>query len=115
MVECFVFLRPLGLRLPLYALSNWSAEKFKIIRRRYDFLDWFDEIVLSGAVRLVKPEPEIFSLLLERINLPAEDCLFIDDHQENLAQASKMGFQTIFFTSPEQLSGDLHRMGLLQR
>jgi 2-haloacid dehalogenase len=98
---------------PLYALSNWSEEKFEIIRPKYAFLDWFDDIILSGKVRLVKPEPEIFSLLLERINRPAEECLFIDDHQENLTQAGRMGFKTHLFESPAQLFSDLHRMGLL--
>jgi 2-haloacid dehalogenase len=97
----------------LYALSNWSEEKFELIRPKYAFLDWFDDIILSGKVKLVKPEPEIFSLLLERMGRTAEECLFIDDHQENLTQAGRMGFKTLLFESPGQLSSDLHRMGLL--
>jgi len=98
---------------PLYALSNWSAEKFPVIRRKYGFFEWFDDIVLSGEVRLVKPDPRIFTAFLERIGRSAPDCLFIDDSTANLEAANRLGFHTLHFQSPEQLAGDLVRLQLL--
>jgi len=97
----------------LYALSNWALEKFRLMQERYEFFGWFKEIVLSGEVRLVKPDPRIFTLTLERIGRPAQECLLIDDSAENIAAARALGFQTIHFHSPEQLGLELQRLGLL--
>jgi len=99
--------------IPLYALSNWSAETFPIARRRFDFFDAFEEIVLSGDVKMIKPERGIFELVLQKIGRPAHDCLFIDDAQANIDQAIAMGFQTIHFTSSERLRDELLKMNLL--
>jgi 2-haloacid dehalogenase len=97
----------------LYGLSNWSAETFRRIRHRYSFLDLLDLIVLSGEVQMVKPDPRIYAVLLDRIHRPAADCLFIDDSEANIAVAEQLGFQTIRFTSPEQLARELVARGLL--
>ncbi len=97
----------------LYALSNWSAETFGRIRHKYEFLDWFETILLSGEVKLIKPDPQIFQLFLARVNRKAEDCLFIDDSKANIAAAHQLGFQTIWFESPEQLGRELRVRGLL--
>jgi 2-haloacid dehalogenase len=98
---------------PLYGLSNWSAETFPFAREKYDFFDLFDDFVLSGEVGHVKPEPEIFHIMLEKIGKPAEECLFIDDALTNINQAQKMGFAAIHFRSPEQLAVALHELKLL--
>lgn len=97
----------------LYGLSNWSAETFPIAREKYDFFHLLDDIVISGEVGMIKPDPEIFEHLLERINTTAQECLFIDDAPANIEQAHKMGFATIHFQSPEQLEEELHRLQLL--
>ncbi len=57
-VEILAELRGRGYRL--YALTNWSAETFPIARERFEFLDWFEDIVVSGEVKLAKPDPRIF-------------------------------------------------------
>jgi len=98
---------------PLYGLSNWSAEKFSIVRNEYPFFAWFDGIVLSGEVNLVKPDKEIYELLLERAGRPASECLFIDDYAPNIQAASDLGFQTIKFESAEQLKSELSTRGIL--
>lgn len=97
----------------LYGLSNWSAETFPIAREQYDFFDLLDDIVISGEVGTIKPEPEIFEIALKRIGKPARECLFIDDSVANIEQASRMGFATIHFRSSEQLEEDLHKMQML--
>jgi 2-haloacid dehalogenase len=97
---------------PLYALSNWPAEKFALVRPSYPFFDWFDGLVISGEVGLMKPDKAIFELLLERIGRPAHECLFIDDHDRNIIAAKELGFQTILFHSPQQLKTDLRNLGI---
>ena len=65
--------------VPLYALTNWSAETFPVARERFDFLGWFEGIVVSGRV-IAKPDPAIFRYFLETYHLAVEDILFVDDH-----------------------------------
>jgi len=99
---------------PLFGLSNWSAETFPIARRKYPFFDIFDDIVLSGEVKLIKPDAAIFRLLLRRIGRPAEDCLLIDDSPANIAVARELRFVTIHYKSSSQLKSELVQIGLLE-
>lgn len=92
---------------PVYGLSNWSAETFPHMRERHDFFDLFDDMVISGYVGHIKPEPEIFHILLNKIGKPAKECLFIDDSLRNIQQAQALGFATILFQSPQQLESSL--------
>ena len=97
----------------LHALTNWSAEKFPVARERYAFLTWFATILISGEHGLIKPDPRIFELLLERIGHDAGACIYIDDNPKNAAAAAALGFDAIQFASPGQLRDDLARRGLL--
>lgn len=99
--------------LPLYGLSNWSAETFPHVREKFDFFHLFDDIVISGEVGSVKPEPEIFEIALKKIDRPASELLFIDDSLANIRQAQKMGFVTVHFLSPGQLENELKKLNLL--
>ena len=98
---------------PLYGLSNWSAETFPYAREQFDFFDLFDDMVISSHVGYVKPEPEIYQLILEKIERPAQECLFIDDSLPNIEQADKMGFVTIHYRSSAQLKSELEKLGIL--
>ncbi len=98
---------------PLYALTNWSAEKFPIARRRFGFLEHFTGIVVSGEVGLVKPEPAIFAHLCQSHGLAPERAVFVDDAADNVAAAAQFGFRAVQFHSPEQLRVDLAALGLL--
>jgi len=99
-------------KYPLAVLSNWSTETHARVYERFEFLHWFDEVVLSGQVKLIKPDPAIFHLVLSRLSRPAEECLFIDDSAANIEAASAVGIQAIQFTSPEQLRADLAERGV---
>jgi 2-haloacid dehalogenase len=99
---------------PLYALSNWSAETYPIARKRYPFIDVFEDVVISGEVKLIKPDPAIFELLLKRNKLNAGECLLIDDSGKNIVAAKELGFQAIHYQSPGQLKSELSRLGLLE-
>jgi 2-haloacid dehalogenase len=97
----------------LHGLSNWSVEKFEIVRPKYEFFDWFDMILVSGEVKLVKPDPRIYDVLLERIGRKPEECLFIDDSLNNIASADQLGFKTIHYKSPERLEEELRSLRVL--
>jgi len=98
---------------PLYGLSNWSAETYPRVKRKYSFFDLFDDIILSGNVKLNKPDPAIFHLLLNKIRYTAPECLLIDDSRPNIESANKLGFNTILFTTPKKLQTELQSLNLL--
>lgn len=98
---------------PLYAITNWHQDKFRETRVRYPFLDRFRDIVVSGEERLVKPDPEIFKLLLARNGLEAQSCLFIDDNPPNVAGAEAVGMKAHHFTGPDALRAYLAGHGIL--
>jgi 2-haloacid dehalogenase len=110
-VEVLADLRAAGYQLG--ALSNWSAETFRLVRSRFEFLEWFDAIVLSGEVRILKPDPRIFAVLLERLGRRADECVFVDDSAANVEGARRLGFDTIRFATPEALRAELERRGVL--
>ena len=81
----------------IYGLTNWSAETFPIARSKYPVLHRFDGIVVSGQEKLIKPDPRIFGILLERYGLNAGECIFIDDSPANIETAARLGFNTVLF------------------
>jgi 2-haloacid dehalogenase len=91
----------------LYGLSNFSVDNFLQIRQRYSFFDYFDGILLSAEAGVVKPDPRIFAMLLQRIGRRAEECLLIDDTAVNIEAARKLGFRTIHYQGPQQLQEEL--------
>jgi len=97
----------------LHGLSNWSEEKFRQVRQKFAFFNLFDSILVSGEVKLAKPDPRIYQIFLQRIGQPAADCLFIDDSAANIAAARQLGFGTILFESEDQLEQELAVRGLL--
>ncbi len=99
--------------VPLYVLSNWGTDEFEAIRGLFPFLAWFRGILISGSVRLVKPDPQIFALLVREHQLHPAQVAFIDDHPPNVAAARRLGFQSVLFTSPADLRQELVRLGLL--
>ncbi len=98
--------------VPLYGVSNWSAETFPPQRARFPFLSWLKDIVVSGEVGFIKPDPRIFQILLDRNGIAAESAVFIDDVAVNAAAASRLGIHGIHFRSPDQLRRDLAAVGL---
>ena len=90
-------------RVPLYALTNWSAESFHVARDRFAWLGRFRDILVSGEVGMKKPDPRIFRLLAQRIDLEPEAVAFIDDQPDNVAAGRALGFRAIRFTTPEML------------
>ncbi len=90
-------------RYGLYGLTNWSAEKFPYAFEHFDFFSLFDGIVVSGEVKLLKPDPAIFHLLLERYHLDPSQCVFIDDTPANCEISRSIGLNTIHFENTDQM------------
>ncbi|SFZ91721.1 2-haloacid dehalogenase [Flaviramulus basaltis] len=85
------------------ALTNWSAETFPIALKRFEFLHWFDGIVVSGVEKTRKPFDHIYNITLKRFNIKAENSIFIDDNLRNIEASNKLGINGIHFQSPEKL------------
>lgn len=100
--------------VPLYALSNWSVETFPLAQKRFEFLRWFDGIMLSGEVGLVKPDPRFFRVFLESFSIDPANAVFVDDLRHNIEAATAAGLHGIVFTGPDELRRELARVGLLR-
>jgi FMN phosphatase YigB (HAD superfamily) len=100
--------------VPLYAITNFSSEKWLESVVRFPFLgECFRDVVVSAREGVLKPDPAIFRVCLERNGLSAGDCVFVDDSAKNVAGAAALGFDTIRFTGAEALRAALVARGLL--
>jgi 2-haloacid dehalogenase len=106
-------LRKLKEKYKLYGLTNWSAETFPIVFKRFPFFKLFDGIVISGEEKLIKPDKKIFEIILERYHLKAKNALFIDDNMNNIQAAKEIGFVTIHVQEKTDLKKELHALGLI--
>lgn len=96
----------------LYALTNWSAESFPWALDNFEFLHWFEGIVVSGVEKTRKPFPEFYKILFDRYAIDPTRALFIDDNVKNIVGANAVGLHTIHFQSPEQLNEELKRFNI---
>lgn len=97
----------------LLALTNWSAELFPWARESFDFLSLFEDIIVSGEVKMKKPEPPIYLHLRDKHQLgDFSGCVFIDDSARNVAAAQKLGLDSIHFQNPPQLAQALQQRGI---
>lgn len=110
-VELLRMLRDRG-EQRLLALTNWSAETFPVALERYEFLQWFEGIVVSGTERTRKPFPEIYRIILERYAVEPSEAVFIDDSLKNVEGAEVLGIQGLHFQGAEQLRRQLQQLGV---
>ena len=98
--------------VPLFALTNFSAEKFPLARLLFPFLQRFRHVVVSGEVGLVKPDPRIFDVLMRWTGEPAHRTVYIDDSRPNVEAATRLGFRALHFTAAARLRAELAGLGL---
>lgn len=98
--------------LPVYAITNLSAEKFVEARERWPFLKLFKGVVVSGEDRMLKPDREIFDLFFSRYRLKPGDCVFIDDSHPNIEMARSVGMHTIHFAEGVNVAEALRAHGI---
>ena len=94
-------------------LSNTYEPDLETWLENRDLGEIFDVVVSSAKVGLAKPEPAIYRLTLERLGLPPEEVLFVDDLNRNTLAAEALGIHCIVFQSPAQLRAELKRRGIL--
>lgn len=88
----------------IYALTNWSAEKWEEGVKLFPFFNDFDGVVVSGKEKISKPFPEIYNLILKRFSINPERVLFIDDNKENVLTANALNINGIHFNKELDLS-----------
>ena len=98
---------------PVYAITNFSAEKFADCQVRFPFLADFVHVTVSGAIGAVKPDPTIFRRFLDDTGLEAADCLYTDDVAANVAAAQAIGMRAVRFTEAAALRAVYRTHGLL--
>ena len=96
-----------GRGIPLYVLSNMPAATADYLRSKYSFWKAFRGVVISGEIKMLKPEPAIFDYIAKRFDLKPESTVFVDDHPANIASARRLGFDTILFQNPAQCRAEL--------
>jgi 2-haloacid dehalogenase len=97
----------------LFGLTNWSHETFPYALANYDFFELFEgKIVVSGEEKLIKPNPKIWEVLLERYQIKAEESVFIDDNAKNIEVAKSLGFITVHVKDDTDLEKELQNIGV---
>ena len=97
----------------LFALTNFSTETFPIARERCPTLALFEDIVVSGEIGMIKPDPQIFRYTVQHCGLHPQTTLFVDDLAANVSAAQDQGWHAVLFRSPEWLHSDLQSLGLM--
>lgn len=111
-VEIFKKLKKSG-NYKIYALTNWSAEKWDKALELFPFFNDFDGVVVSGQEKTRKPFFEIYTLLLERFNIDPEHAIFIDDNLDNINAANKLNIHGIHFNNNTNLKDELNHYNII--
>ena len=99
--------------VPLFAITNFGAEFWDMFRPTQPIFDLFGDIIVSGAEKIVKPDPAIYALALKRFSLKPGEAIFIDDNLDNVIGARANGFAAHHFIDAESLRSELFNVGLL--
>jgi 2-haloacid dehalogenase/putative hydrolase of the HAD superfamily len=99
--------------VPQFALTNMSSESWPDVQAMSPAFRHFRDAIVSAEERVIKPEPRIYEIVLERTGLEPADLLFVDDSAANIAAADAMGFHTHHFTDPAALRPAIEKHGLL--
>ncbi len=110
--EVFLLARTLSGRYKLGMISNNIEDWFEETKRRYALKDVFDAIVSSYEERIAKPHIKIYQIALQRLQVSAKECIFIDDERGNLGSAEQLGMKTIHFQNIEQCREELRSQGI---
>ncbi len=109
--------------VPLYGLTNWPHQTWPPrtvvsglpghVPHDYGFLRYFEDIVVSGQVKMHKPNEDIYDYALARFGLRPQEAVFVDDLPENVETATRLGLHGICFTHADALEAELQALGLL--
>lgn len=96
----------------IYILSNYIEEAFDFVKNQYRFLSLFDGEIISGKVKVIKPELDIYQRLIDKYNLIPDECVFIDDIHSFLPPARKLNMKTVLFLPNTDLRSELRDLGI---
>ena len=99
--------------VPLFAITNFGSEFWDMFRPTQPVFDRFQDIIVSGVEKLVKPDPAIYALALQRFGLQPGEAIFIDDNHDNVVSARNNGFAAHHFTDAASLRAELVALNLL--
>lgn len=98
---------------PLFVITNFGAEFWERFRPAQPIFDYFGDILVSGVEKLIKPDPAIYALALDRFGLSSGEAIFIDDNHDNVVSARNNGFVAHHFTDAAKLRAELNALNLL--
>jgi len=99
----------------LIALSNVNSSHWDyILNKNWDFIDWFDELILSHETHLIKPNPKVFEYTIKQAGCKPEQIIFIDDGLNNIRSAKELGIKGIKFTNAEELLEELKKFKIIK-
>lgn len=100
--------------IPLFVITNFGAQFWERFRPAQPIFDHFDDILVSGVEKLMKPDPAIYALALERFGLQSGEAIFIDDNHDNVVSARNNGFAAHYFTDAASLRTELVALNILR-
>ncbi|ACT60608.1 HAD family hydrolase [Hirschia baltica] len=101
---------------PIYALTNFPAEKWEETAQAFPVLQAFKDVIISGVEKMVKPDPRIYELTLKRLGSPIpSSIIFFDDRQDNIDAAKRAGITSFLFTDAQTMRQDLEKTGILTK
>lgn len=101
-------------RYKLIALSNVNSSHWDyLLNKKWDFLEYFGEFILSHEVHLTKPDPRIFQLAIEKSECNAEEIVYVDDGLNNIRSANDLGIRGIYFTNVEDLIEEFKKLKII--
>lgn len=107
-IECALKYKELGYNI--FLLSNFPEYGFKIIRSKFDFFNQFHGEIISWNVKAIKPNRDIYEILLSEYNLDPKTTLFIDDREENITAAEKLNIKGLHLKKDTDLGLELKRI-----
>ena len=107
--ELVAYIRGLRVKFQTGLISNAWLELRGMLENHWNIDDAFDDLVISAEVGLAKPDPAIYRLALERLNVEADRAVFVDDFIQNIAAAAEIGMHAVHFTNPDQAMADVNQ------
>lgn len=99
--------------VPIFGITNFGAEFWQAFLPTAPIFNLFQDVVVSGEEKMLKPDPAIYQLALERFDVAAGQCLFVDDRRENIAAGEALGIKGHHFCGATGLEKELNKLGLL--
>ncbi len=108
--ELVAFIRGLRAQFLTGLISNAWLELREMLESHWHIDDAFDDLVISAEVGFVKPDPAIYNLALDRLNVEADHAVFVDDFTQNISAATELGMHAVHFTNPNQAMADVNQI-----